>query len=129
VPALHNPPTQSDYDTNWGIQIGVDENEPVSAIGQVFRTITFEVSGSPSSGLRAELHRHGDPLPTIYCATFVSGVPVEFTAFNTACWDGSGTPFKAADVLLIDKIIIHVPPASTAITLQALCLKRIVFQP
>ena len=45
----------------------------------------------------------------------------------TACWDGSGIALTSADVRNIDKAGLQVPSSFTAITLNNLCLTRIVF--
>jgi hypothetical protein len=130
IPALPASPVQADYDANWGLQIGVNANGDESqAIGQTFSTIAITVDGSPTAGLRVELHRQGDPAATTYCAqtSTDTGAAISLTKFNTACWDGSGTPFTAADAPLIDKVGIQVSSTAAAITVTNLCWHQIVF--
>jgi hypothetical protein len=62
-----------------------------------------------------------------YCAFFISGTQVTLTSTNTHCWDGSGVPLAASDVPKIDKAGLQVPSMSTAITLNNLCITKIVF--
>lgn len=127
IPALPATPVQSDYDNNWGLQIGVNAKEPSDAIGRSFSKITITVTGTPSTGLRAELHRKGDPDGTTYCANFVSGTSIVVASFNTACWDGSGTALTAADTTNVDKVGVQVSSTSSAITVTNLCLTGVQF--
>jgi hypothetical protein len=127
IPALPASPMQPDYDANWGLQIGVNANADDSvALGQTFSTIAIVVDGSPTAGLRVELHRQGDPEATTYCANN-TGAAMKLTSFNTACWDGSGTAFTADDAPKIDKVGIQVSSTSQLITVANLCLHQIVF--
>ena len=128
IPALPPAPVlQTDYDANWGLQIGVNANaDETIALGQSFSTIAVTVDGSPATGLRVELHRQGDPAATTYCATN-TGAAMNLTSFNTACWDGSGTAFTADDASQIDKVGIQVSSTKAAITVSNLCLKSITF--
>jgi hypothetical protein len=128
IPALPPAPVlQSDYDANWGLQIGVNANaDDTIALGQTFSTIAIVVDGSPLPGLRIELHRQGDLEATTYCALNKAG-PINLTSFNTKCWDGSGTAFTADDAPKIDKVGIQVSSTATAITVTSLCLHQIVF--
>jgi hypothetical protein len=127
IPALPAIPIQADYDNNWGVQIGVNANEiPGFPIGKAYSTIAISVSGSPTTWLRVELHRVGDPDATTYCATN-TGLAMKLTSFNTACWDGSGTAFLATDAPNIDKIGVQVSSTATAISVANLCLNSITF--
>jgi hypothetical protein len=127
IPALPAAPTQGDYDNNWGVQIGVNATiTPGEPIGRAYSTIAMSFSGSPTAGLRVELHRAGDPDATTYCATN-TGAPVPLTTFNTACWDNTGIAFTAADAPLIDKVGVQVSSTLAAITVANLCLNSITF--
>jgi hypothetical protein len=127
IPALPALPTQDDYNNNWGIQIGVNANEiPGFPIGRAYSTIAMSLSGSPTAGLRIELHRAGDSEATTYCANN-TGAPIPLTAFNTACWDNTGTAFTATDAPLIDKVGVQVSSTLAAITVANLCLNSITF--
>jgi hypothetical protein len=127
IPALPAMPIQADYDSNWGIQIGVNATmTPGEPIGRAYSTIAMSFSGSPIAGLRVELHRAGDSDATTYCATN-TGLAMKLTSFNTACWDGSGTAFAATDAPLIDKIGVQVSSTATAISVANLCLNSITF--
>jgi hypothetical protein len=127
IPALPAAPTSSDYANNWGIQVGVSARDPSGVIGLSFGTITLSMSGTPSTGLRAEIHRQGDPDTTWYCAMVQSDMKISFTSFNTLCWDGSGTSLTLADVYKIDKISVQVSSGFAAVSVTNLCLNRIVF--
>ena len=127
IPALPANPMQSDYDANLGLQIGVNINADDSqAIGQTFSTIAVVVSGSPTAGLRVDLHRQGDPGGTTYCAAN-TGAAMNLTSFNTKCWDGSGTAFTAADAPLIDRVGVQVPSTKAAVTVTNLCINSVTF--
>ena len=127
IPALPTQPVQKDYDDNWGVEVGVDatvtKGEP---IGKPYTAIAVEVTGSPLTGLRVELHKAGDPVATTYCANYKSG-PLALTSFNTACWDNTGNTFAAADAPNIDKVGIQVSATQSAITVTNLCMKSITF--
>lgn len=123
IPALPASPVQSDYDDNWGLQIGFDNNESsTGSIGKVFSTIDIAVSGSPTTGLRIVLQKEGET--TGYCATY-AGKPVALSTFNTACWDGSGKTL--ADFDKINKVGVQVSSGSTAIKVDNLCLNSVTF--
>ena len=130
VPALSavNP----DYTDNWGVVIGVTStaSTPSGGLGQSFSSIAITVTGSPASGLRAMVHRKGDPDTTSYCAAMTSGTAVAFTSFNTKCYDTppDGVALTAADVPNIDEIYVEVPSITTAITVTNLCITGIAFQ-
>jgi hypothetical protein len=128
IPALPATPAASDYSSNWGVQIGIDSTEAKGTLGQSFSSITIAVSGSPSSGLRAKVHRKGDAEGTDYCANITSGA-ISFTSFTAACWDKTtpGAAISAADVPNIDQIGIQVPSGSTAIDVKSLCITGITF--
>jgi hypothetical protein len=130
VPALSavNP----DYTDNWGVVIGVTStaSTPSGGLGQSFSSIAITVTGSPASGLRAMVHRKGDPDTTSYCAAMTSGTAIAFTSFNTKCYDTppDGVALTAADVPNIDEIYVDVPSITTAITVTNLCITGIAFQ-
>jgi hypothetical protein len=127
IPALPMSPVQSDYDNNWGVQIGVDATVTAGEpIGKPYTTIAIEINGSPTSGLRVELHRSGDPETTTYCAPN-TGAPIKLTSFNTACWDNTGTAFTADDAVNIDKVGVQVSSTQAAISVSNLCMKSITF--
>lgn len=132
IPALPAAPTQSDYDNNWGMEIGVNAKEPPDAAGAAmsgFTTVTFNYSGIPRSGVRAFIHRKGDPDATTYCFDSVkSDVPFALTKFNTKCWGDPSTVYLTpVDLPNIDKIGLMVSSSAAAITVSSFCLERIVF--
>jgi hypothetical protein len=134
IPA--SPATSSPLDSgnSWGVQVGVNatNEEPVGTLGSSasgFASATFDLTGSPRSNLRALLHVQGDPEDTFYCADIVSGVAVPLTAFNTACWNGSGVSLVADKLHGIDKVAVQVSSGRAAITVSNLCLTRITFGP
>ena len=129
--------TGGDYTDNWGLQIGVNSIDPPATsagsgtVTTAYKTITFTTVGTitPASAVvRAEIHRVQDSTEVTYCATMVSGTPISLTAFNTACWDGSGTSLAATDVTSIDKIGVQISADTTAAyTVTNFCLNSISF--
>jgi hypothetical protein len=128
VPALPAEPTSADYTDNWGLQVGVNASDPIGAIGKSYSTITLNYTGTPQTGLRATIHRTGDPVGTTYCALVTSGTAMALTSFNTTCWNsGSGVALTAADLPKIDKVGLEVPSTQQEIAVTKLCLTSIVF--
>jgi hypothetical protein len=127
--------TNSDYNNNWGIQIGVNasetELEPIGDKG--YQTITLTFTGAPSpvgAAMRAELHRSTDGTNTqTYCHDVVSGTPIKLTDFNTKCWGEAGTvKLETADIKNIDKVGLQIcTDTSNAYTLTNICLTGISF--
>lgn len=129
VPALPSNPTLSDYDMNWGIIVAVECHEPPAPLGASFQSIKLFVSGSPATGLRAVVHRAGDPAGTNYCAIITSDAAIPFTSFNTTCWNGEGTALTLADVPNLDWIGIQVPSMTSAAIRTDLCLTSLFLLP
>jgi hypothetical protein len=129
IPALPSAATASDYNTNWGILFAAETSEPSGGgLGVAYRTATFNLSGSPSNGLRAVVHRKGDPEGTNYCTIITSGVPALFTSFNTACWDGTGVFLTAFDVPALDWVGVQVSSMTfSPVPVSNLCLTSIFF--
>lgn len=127
IPALPPEPTPADYAANWGIQVGVNASEPNAPIGRSFSAVGLAISGTPSVGLRIELHRAGDPVGDTYCALWTSSDPVPLTSFNTECWSNGGDYLTAADVPTLDKVGLQVTSGAAAIAVTDLCLQSIVF--
>ena len=139
----------SDYKSNWGLQIGVNTSDPPAdtsgkgkTLGDTFSTVAFTVNPSavtPSNpAIRAFVHLvsqacTADP----YCATIqTSGAPMTLTDFNTECWAGtkcaagSTTCFqlKPEDVPNIDKAGVQISSdISYVYTVNNFCLDQIVF--
>jgi hypothetical protein len=134
IPPLPKEPFQSDYDNNWGLQIGVNTSEPPgTTLGKDYTSITLTFSGEPSSGNRAELHVKGDAAGTTYCADAKSGKEIKFADFNKACWDGANADpkkaLKAEMIPNIDKVGIQVSSVSEKeIQVKNLCLMGIQFK-
>jgi len=129
IPALSTTDAAPDYAGNWGVQIGVNAKDPNAAMGgSGYKTITFTVNGSPSSGLRALVHRAGDVPDTSYCAPMISsGAALDLTTFNTKCWDSTGDNLAAADVPNIDQVAVQVTSTTSEITVDNLCLTKVEF--
>lgn len=130
IPALPEMPFQSDYDNNWGIQIGVNTSEPPgTTLGKSYKSIAITVSGNPDSGLRAEVHVKGEPAGQTYCAEMTSGQAIQFSDFNQECWNGtSASPSKALssdNIQNIDKVGIQVSSTQSEIKVENLCLQLI----
>jgi hypothetical protein len=121
--------TTPDYTGNWGIELGVNATESNISLGQSFSTIAITVSGSPTSGLRAMLHRKGDKDETNYCLAMISGTVMAMTSFNTKCYDlpPDGDALFASDIPNIDKVGVQVSSSATAITVDNLCVTGITF--
>jgi hypothetical protein len=122
----------NDYNSSWGIQIGVNVTElSDGTLGRSYSTIALSTAGTvspPGASVRAELHRSGDPTGSMYCAEIVPGRPVSLSSFNTSCWDGSGTWLQPADIPNIDKVGLQVSSSdTTAYTLSNFCWTGIVF--
>ncbi len=135
IPPLPNPAYQSDYDANWGIQIGVNGSEPPGAtLAKDYTSVAITVTGKPSSGLRAELHVKGEPAGQTYCANLTSGTAIPFASFNQKCWDvgtSSEDPslnLAASNVKNIDKVGIQVSSTEAEIKVEKLCLTGISFK-
>jgi hypothetical protein len=135
LPALSasNP----DYANNWGITLGVTATinqdgrlgDIGQTLGQSFTSIAIAVTGSPLSGIRAQVTRKGDPIGASYCAIMTPGTAIPFTSFNTRCYDTppDGVALTLADVPNIDGISVQVPSGPTAITVTDLCITGITF--
>lgn len=133
IPALPAAPFQSDYDNNWGIQIGVNTSEPPgTTLGKPHTSVAITVAGKPSTGLRAVLHVKGEPAGQAYCADLTSGQAIALAKFNLECWNGdAAAPAKALavdNIPNIDKIGIQVSSTATEIKVENLCLQSIAFQ-
>jgi hypothetical protein len=114
VMALPAMPTPADYSNDWGCGIGVNLNQAMATMmGQMTPKmpytltgtgVTVTVSNLPScTTARVVLDQNG--ATPAYCAPLTSGVEIPWSAFNTACWDGSGTSLSG-------------PPSSQAIKVQ-----------
>jgi hypothetical protein len=128
IPAV----TGGDYLGNWGIQINANVSDtPGLTLGKSYSKITFATRGSISptnTAIRAIVHRKGDVVDAAYCATIQSGLSVTLTAFNTKCWDGSGTSLTAADIPDIDRIGIQISSDDkNAYAITDYCLTGISF--
>ena len=129
IPALSEKPTDAEYASNWGVQVGVNAKEPNAAMGGPgYKTITFTVTGSPSSGLRALVHRSGDAADKGFCAAMTPGTALTLTTFNSTCWDSAnGVNLTDADVPNIDQVSVQVTATASAITVDNLCLTKVEF--
>lgn len=127
IPALPEKPTDDDYASNWGVQIGVNAKDPNAGIGSSWKTVTFTVTGSPTTGLRAIAHKNGDPDSTSYCIAMTPGTAIPITDFNSKCWDSSGTALTEADAASIDKLSVQVSSTAAATDVTDLCVTKIEF--
>jgi len=133
IPALPATPAQLDYDNNWGIQIGVNTSEPPGiTLGKTYTSIAITISGSPSTGLRAELHVKGEPAGQTYCADMTSGQAIDLSKFNQECWNGDSAASSKAlsmdNITNIDKVGIQVSSTMMDISVDKLCLQSIEFK-
>lgn len=132
IPALPATPYQSDYDNNWGIQIGVNTSEPPgTTLGKDYTSVAITISGKPSSGLRAELHVKGEPAGQTYCADMTSGKAIPFSTFNQECWNGAtasaAKALSADNIKNIDKVGVQVSSTQSEIAVENLCLTAVTF--
>jgi hypothetical protein len=126
IPALAGE--EPDYAGNWGIQLGVNAKDPNEGMGTSWKTVTLSVSGSPTTGLRAILHKSGDADDVGYCAGMKSGTALAITDFNSMCWDSSGDDLTEGDAGSIDKVGVQVTPSTEEdITVSDLCLTKVEF--
>jgi hypothetical protein len=131
IPALPAAPLQSDYDNNWGIQIGVNSSEPPgTTLGKDYTSVTLTTTGSPTSGLRAELHVKGESPGQTYCLDMKSGRKLELASFNKECWDGTNAAknLPVENIPNIDKVGIQVSSTQSEIKVDNLCLVGITFE-
>jgi hypothetical protein len=131
--------TGGDYTSNWGLQIGVNTVDPPATsagsgtLNQTYSTIAMTTTGTitpTNTAVRIVIHTVDmavDANP--YCATMQSsGKPIDLTAFNTACWDGSGEKLTADKIPTIDKIGIQISSdTSNEYTVTDFCLTGIQF--
>jgi hypothetical protein len=118
---------------SWGVSVGVNATDPDGGtLGQAFSSMTFTITGSPTSGLRAQVHVKGDSASTNYCVDGISsGTAVSFSKFNTKCYDSpaDGDDLAAADVKNIDKVMVQINPDTTAeVKVTDLCITEIDFK-
>jgi hypothetical protein len=128
IPALPAAPTATDYSSNWGASVGLNATDPAGGgLGQSFTSVTITVTGAPTSGLRAIVHKKGDPDSTSYCFALTSGTAIPITSFVTDCYNTvpSGTKIAASDT--IDKISVQVSSGPAAIAITDLCITAIAF--
>jgi hypothetical protein len=127
IPALPTEPVQSDYDSNWGVQVGVNAKDPNAAMGMSWKTITFSMSGAPTTGLRAVLHRAGDSPDIGYCAQMTPGTALSFSDLKTNCWNSTGEALTDADTANIDQVGVQVNSSAAAASVDSLCITKIEF--
>jgi hypothetical protein len=94
-----------------------------------FKSITFDSSGDPKTGIRAILHRKGDPEWKIYCLdSIASGKTFTLTKFNAKCWgDNTFVDLALADLPVIDQIGLMLPMITNQVTVDDFCLKEVRF--
>ena len=128
IPALPPTPLDSDYKSNWGVQVGVNAKDPNAGMGgSAWKSVTFSMTGSPTSGLRAVIHKSGDPEDTGYCALMKPGTAIPITTFNSKCWDSSGDALTESDGPNIDKVGVQVSSTAAEIKVDNLCLTKLEF--
>jgi hypothetical protein len=127
IPALGTPP---DYTANYGVVVGVNSTDPpIGGLGQSFTSITITTTGGPGSGVRAQIHKKGDPDNTSYCFPFTSGTAMALAKFAIDCYNTTPLQvFSAADIPNIDKISLEAFSSTAAITVTNLCMTGISFQ-
>ena len=124
IPALDS--VKPDYSGNWGVEVGVDTG---ATLDKSFSTIAITVSGSPTSGLRAMLHRKGDGVDTNYCLAMTSGTALTMNTFNTKCYNSppDGDTLSSSDIPNLDKVAVQISSGSTEIVVDNFCMTGITF--
>ena len=127
IPALGSTP---DYAANFGVVVGVNATDPATGgLGQTFTSVTITATGGPGSGVRAQIHKKGDPDSSSYCFPFTSGTAMALAKFAIDCYNTTPLQvYPAADIPNIDKISLEVFSATAAITVASLCITGISFQ-
>ena len=113
--------TGPDYTGNWGLELGVNSNPTEGNTVDISKytkvSFAFDTSGispAPTGLIRGEIHVKGHtPADESYCATVTAGTAASLTAFNTKCWDGTGTNLTTDDMKNIDKMGIQISSDST----------------
>jgi hypothetical protein len=128
IPALPTEPKDTDYTNNWGISVGLNASETAGkGIGQTFSTVAITVTGSPTSGLRALVHKGGDADADSYCLAYATG-PLQLSKFAQDCWAEAPVKLLAAsDIPNLDKVSVQVTSTSSPITVDKLCITGITF--
>jgi hypothetical protein len=127
LPAFNQ--STDDYALNWGVMVGANVTEPAGGgLGAPYTRTFVTLSGAPTTGLRLVVHRKGDPESTTYCVAVTALARIQFSSFNTRCWDGTGIYLRQEDVPNIDKIALHVPSNAWPISVDNLCLTGLYLQ-
>jgi len=129
IEALPATPTQTDYSSNWGLEVGVNAgSDATQTLGKTFSSINVAVSGSPTSSLRVDIGIKGGDDNKPYCASWTQGA-INLTTFNTECWGPTATAvyLTATDVPNITKVMIQVPSSAMATPVTNLCMTGITF--
>jgi hypothetical protein len=116
-----------------GFTMGVNAKDPNAPVGSVFaayKTVTFIFTGEPKRGLRAFLHRNGDPDSFTYCLDAIaSKKALSLATFNTKCWGDATTVYlEPKDLTSIDQIGIAIQSSSQVIDVRDFCLTGISFE-
>lgn len=138
VPKVGNDPTTGapDYTGYWGLEIGVNvaETEGNTVDLSKYTKVSFAfdpsaISPAPTGLIRGEIHVKGHtPADESYCSNVLPGTPAVLTAFNTKCWDGSGTNLTTADLKNIDSMGLEISSNSTDYTVTNFCWTGASFQ-
>ena len=86
---------------SWGLSVGVNSSATAGGgLGQAFTSMAVTVTGTPSTGLRVQVHRAGDADSISYCVdSYTSGTATPLTSFITDCYNGTsakGTKITSA---------------------------------
>ena len=122
------PPGYDGCVRSQDISISVDATSPSGGvIATAYSAITVNLNDSQRRGLEVWFRRAGDTYGLIYCAPAISGRPVKFAQFNSACWDNTGTAFPAAQAARIDRVGVRIRSDPSGVVVDNLCLNSIVF--
>jgi hypothetical protein len=133
VCASGNVAAMSDYSGTGALVVNLNQAEGSSIVGAFTPTgsgVTVNVTNRGGSAVRVQIQAPGGDTDATkrWCApltTFGSSVTIPWSAFNTKCWDGSGTTYTVGTA--IQAIMIVVPGTNTAGVSFSFCLNDLSF--
>jgi hypothetical protein len=119
-----------DYADDWGCGMGVNlnqvpgNNSPARVLTPSGAGITVSTTTVPQcTQARVQVNNGG----SIYCAALTPGIPILWTEFNTACWDGSGAKLQGPPSTPYVNISF-VTNTTAACAFNDFCVTHITFQ-
>ncbi len=139
VPKVGTTPgvTGPDYTGYWGLELGANasstEGNSVDLSKYTKVSFAFDpsaVSPTPTGLIRGVISVKGHvPADEGYCANVTPGTAASLTAFNTKCWDGTGTNLTTDDLKNILNMGLEITSNATSdYTATNFCWTGISFQ-